>query len=399
MNMPHTRNRPARTPSSRRTIHCARVSVSDFAGGSAEAGTSAKNLFSRESVSAMLHCHGNIAKAFSESRAAHAEESEAALRQIEEDMGKAWEGLGEGWQDLENRLVEIGIVKTASRPQESMVRLNIGGVLVNVRWLVLEGTTLGDLLEDAWDERVPRDEGGRVVIDESPMCVKYLIDVLKRSAGNVRVLEPIPLDEKAHLDYISGILGERLQANCPVPRDELVLPHSKVTTMVVSTGGTVLGHGELLQVMVHARKSSWFPGDPHKLELIYSSSRDGMNAEAFYSRCGGASTSTFTVVSYETETWVNPGGYRQTHGHIVGGFSDVPWTPSSGSVRFIHSANAFIFSLKHDGRDIDPKRYGLRKDHADYAISSGPNLGPSFAGDLSITFAGTDTGGTATIST
>ncbi len=351
------------------------------------------------SVPTIRHCHEKIAKAFSESRVAHAEQNETALRHIREDMDKAWKVLGEGWQDVEERLIEIGIVKAASCPQEFMVSLNIGGVPVHIRRLVLEGQTLGDLFEGVWDERVPRDGVGRIVIDESPMCVKYLIDALKKNAGDVRVLEPYSIDEKGYLDYISGIICcKGPQAISSVPRDELVLPHSKVSMVVPAKGGTVLTELELIQVMIHARKSSWFPGDPHKLELIYSASHSGMDAEAFYSRCGDAAT--FIVVRYRNCQYMN--GCIQKNDHIVGGFSDVPWTPSSGGLELIHSPNAFVFSLKHNAPsgeriDINPKRYDLREGHADYAILRGPNLGPSFgAGDLRITF---DEEGTATMTT
>ena len=338
------------------------------------------------------------AEMFAAVRAAHAEEHEAALRQVGEEMNRAWKDLDEGMQDLEKQLIEIGIVKGASRPQGDMIGLNIGGVPVNVHRVVLEGQTLGDLFESVWDERIPRDDDGRIVIDESPVCVKHIVDTLKKSAGHVRTVEPTPLDEKAHLYYISGVLGSTAPESDSNLRDRMhrVIQPSKVTITVNPEEGSLLTSSELVRLMGHMQKQNWFLGDGHKMHLIYRASRDGMDAEAFHSRCGDASPSTLTLVRHRFRRSTSHYSYHEGResDHVVGGFSDIPWTASADGFKLVHSTNAFIFSLKHEvenerSASFDPKMYDLREGHADYAISTGSTLGPSFGtGDLTITFDG-----------
>ena len=327
---------------------------------------------------------GQMGKAFSECRAAHAEHIDADIRQVGEAMNEGWREIDEGWQNLERRLLATGVVKAASYPEEDIMSLNVGGVPINVRRLVLEGLTLGDLFEGVWDERIPRDAEGRIVVDESPVCVKHLIDTLKKGAGDVRMVDSFAVDETAHLNYISSILGAAPRVESSIQRDDAVLPPSKVPKMIFNTEeSTMLTPTELGQLMGHLLQETTCFQDGGQVELLYSASRDGMNPEAFYSRCGYASPSTLTLVRS-----------KESKGSAIcvcGGFSDVPWTGSPSAIKMIYSDKAFTFfySRGTGGTQKQICIYKLKEGHRDRAILLGPNFGPSFgAGDLNISFDG-----------
>ncbi|CAB1100132.1 unnamed protein product [Ectocarpus sp. CCAP 1310/34] len=143
-------------------------------------------------------------KTFVDSRGAHAEQQEAALKLVEADFRTAWEDLEEGWDHFEEHLIEIGIEKTATCcGEEDMVRRGMVG-----------GQLFGDLFEGVRDERVPRDAAGYVVLGESPACAQHLARMLlARSSVEARVDAPsllgddIPAHDRAYLENVSHALG------------------------------------------------------------------------------------------------------------------------------------------------------------------------------------------------
>ncbi|CAM9619978.1 unnamed protein product [Ectocarpus fasciculatus] len=162
----------------------------------------------------MYHQQAHQGNLFSTVRGAHAEQQEAALRLVEADFRTAWKDLKEESDHFEKHLIEIGIGKSAtSRDEENMVSLNVGGELVHVRRGMFEGQRFGDLFKGVWDERVPRDAAGCMVLDESPACVQHLVRMLLASCLETRLTAPSPLGddlpahERAHLDYVSHVLG------------------------------------------------------------------------------------------------------------------------------------------------------------------------------------------------
>lgn len=112
-------------------------------------------------------------------------------------MGQAWEGIDEGWKDLRQRMSPVGAIDRCDGATKITVRLNVGGSQIDVRRSILDGKlgsastgwTLGDLFGASWDKRLPVDEDGRVVLDESPVAVKHLIHALSNgSSAAVRAL-------------------------------------------------------------------------------------------------------------------------------------------------------------------------------------------------------------------
>ena len=218
----------------------------------------------------MARQHQNEDRTFSVAFDAKMEAIQAAGTQRRKLMRDAWEDIDNGWRALEQRLVGVGIVNSS---EQGMLRLNAGGSHVNVCQSVLRGEgppesrTLASLFEKAWDKRLPRDEDGFIVLDESPTCMKRILHALLAASGtgsgtaNIELLgDSLPPDEMAYLPYMFSALG------LPALRSTVLEPHE-----FGELSATVLG---------------WCPGIPSGLELIYRASRDGRTPQAFHSQCG-----------------------------------------------------------------------------------------------------------------
>lgn len=117
-------------------------------------------------------------------------------------------------------MAEVGMVKPLI-PPKGLLRLNIGGLRVHVGHSVLQAqggkgpysSRLSDLLEYVWDNRLPRDKGNYLVIDESPACVKHLIHKLIKRSGTAMGMpglslgEDLPLDQKPFMAHIARVVG------------------------------------------------------------------------------------------------------------------------------------------------------------------------------------------------
>ncbi|CAM9363092.1 unnamed protein product, partial [Laminaria digitata] len=136
------------------------------------------------------------------------------------DMDAAWATLEEGWKEHNERMVTLEVRPRTN--EEDMLKLNVGGSVVNVRWHLLAETegfkdsVLGALLEGVWGRgRIPRDADGRIVLDESPGCIKHIIHkMLTDRAGSVEVGQPecwsrsaVATDEVPCLIYTTHVMG------------------------------------------------------------------------------------------------------------------------------------------------------------------------------------------------
>lgn len=145
-------------------------------------------------------------------------EAETRLRLRRADFDKAWADLDSQWPGVKQRMSGMGIAKKAPL-DEHTVELNVRGSLVNFRRPLVETQkkgegglrTLAGLFDSVWDERLPRDADGRIVLDESPACVKHLLHKgLKGSeeaSASQAMDEAFPADEKPYLPYVSRTLG------------------------------------------------------------------------------------------------------------------------------------------------------------------------------------------------
>lgn len=190
-----------------------------------------------------------------------------------------WDELGALATTLEQQMREVGITEL-SGSEDEMLPLNVGGSLVNISRsaFALEGSGyLGCLFDSVWDERLPRDADGCIVLDQSPVCTKYVIHILAKasnpaSAGAMLALgDGLAEDEKAFLPDVIRALG--LEGLLPM---STVLERDEFGPMTA----TVLG---------------WCPGKPSGLELVYRASRDGWAPRNFHAHCGGDSPLTVTL--------------------------------------------------------------------------------------------------------
>lgn len=324
----------------------------------------------------MLRTQPNERDIFSASLTASAQETEAALKRRRRDMDQAWDSVENGWKKLEKRMAEVGITRPSSS-SEGMVRLNVGGSHINVHRSVLErkrgfaspAWTLGNLFEARWDARVPRDSDGRIVLDESPVCVKHLVHIL--FPGTHEIEAGLVAEEKPYLPYVAHALGLSTIGMSP-------------TGMSVEGGSAILRPGE--KGPLTAALQGWCPGKPAGLQLLYRASRDGWSTPSFREKCGD-SRSTITL-------------FQVGHGDgasIVGGFSSVSWAvhtissqasfqnypyynngqPSQPSQAILSaseaSRDAFIFMLKNGAAryTFQPTRWTIRpgEKYASKAVS------------------------------
>lgn len=139
---------------------------------------------------------------FTATRCAHLEELEMVLEEREDAMKKEWEEVAQGWEQLEELKTEWGMVRPTF--EDDTLTLNVGGSNVDInradlqRLPVLsEEWKLANLFESGWDERLPRDANGLMVLDESPVCFKHLVYAL----GSVLPTDELPTSPTSPLPW------------------------------------------------------------------------------------------------------------------------------------------------------------------------------------------------------
>ena len=259
----------------------------------------------------------NIRDAFARSADEYALEVMRLLRRRRADMDETWGELEEGWHAHNERMVKLGLSSRTSN--EGAVKLNVGGSDVTVSWHLLaeavgfKDSTLGALLEGTWDEgRIPRDVHGRIVLDESPTCIKDLIHAMitgRSSAGAVGILESasnraVSIDKVQGLIYTAHVMG--LPGYIPAHPDYVK----------INGGSTILEPYEIGQFSATIR--NWVGGSTDEMTLIYRATRDGFDNESFKTRCNEYSPETVSVIRVRS-------GKGNTHeDSVVGSYSVVP---------------------------------------------------------------------------
>ncbi|CAN0503228.1 unnamed protein product, partial [Scytosiphon promiscuus] len=118
--------------------------------------------------------------AFPQSADEYTQPMERVLKRRRADTDEAWDKLKEGCAANKERMARVGLAPRTD--DEGVIKLNVGGSNVNVCWRLLaedeefDDSILGALLDGVWDKgRIPRDADGRIVLDESPTCIKHII--------------------------------------------------------------------------------------------------------------------------------------------------------------------------------------------------------------------------------
>lgn len=310
----------------------------------------------------MHRCNKNEGKQFSAALDATVNETEALLSLRRKQMTEGWDGVDKGWQDLENRMAEVGITKPLVSDGR-IAWLNVGGSLVSGLHSVFEGKKgpapwiLADVLfAGVWDERLPRDSEGLVVLDESPACVKHLIHTSLKSSGKGGDLEgalhddTFAYDEKPNLSHVSRAL------------------QGPVIGMVVTGGSTVFEPNNVDRLTAIIR--GWYPEQqqPNELQLLYRASRHGWTGLSFHDRCGSDNSSTITLFRVKSRG-------SEKRDVIVGGFSSISWTGRG----YHESPGAFLFMLEDGG--VTPSRtvkWSVKDHCTEMAVETSRDGGPAF---------------------
>lgn len=325
--------------------------------------------------------HSNERKAFRRMAKTYTKQLIATLELTNTDIDSQWEALELDRQQHQERLLEIGY--RPNTRDEGVLRMNIGGSPANVhRSLIAKAgreSAFGALVSGVWDKRVPRDSDGRIVLDESPTCLKHIIHTLLNScvtpsvSGGHTSRSAVAADEEAYLMYISHVLG--LSAAIPTFQKRMLVE-----------GGSVIASSPFDIPVWSSVIRGWCPGEFNGLRLLYRASRDGFSSEKFRRAVGGTAT-TITLVQARAPS----GGTESTS--VVGGYSgEASWNSPSAYGGPRRSNSAFIFMLDSPEEGFEPVRWGLKSGSEESAVNccggnSSQYFGPCFGNhDMRVNF-------------
>ncbi|CAN0266589.1 unnamed protein product, partial [Laminaria digitata] len=209
-------------------------------------------------------------------------------------------------------------------------------------------STLGALLEGVWGEgRIPRDAEGRIVLDESPVCMTHIIHNMLSGRATSPVAAGLPesavraaalaTDEAPCLVYTAHVVG--------LPR--CVPPHPHYVSMI--GGSTVLEPFEVAPLGAKIRE--WVGGSTaEQMTLLYRATRDGFDTTSCkppgaYRGDSSSSSRAHTVSLIRVSSGEGNGDVDS----VVGAYSILPWGGGVASKKYSIPKETFVFMLK-DGR-------------------------------------------------
>ncbi|CAM9438483.1 unnamed protein product [Laminaria digitata] len=305
----------------------------------------------------MMHGWLKLRSAFPQSADEYTQPMEPTLQRRRAEMDEAWGKLEEGCAANNERMAEVGLRPRTN--EEGVIKLNVGGSNVTVCWHLLaesegfEDSVLGELLWGVWGkEQIPRDADGRIVLDESPMCIKHIFAQTTRRAINsgrpVRVEVGLPersassamaSDEVPCLMYTAHVMG--LPESMPTY-------HPKYVNM--SGSSTILETFEIAPFGAKIRE--WVGGSAAQMTLIYRATRDGFDAPLVNPKGREDRTHTVSLIRVKRGK-----GDNDDDDSIVGGYSVLPWADGvPGQTEQMVTAESFIFMLKDGsatGKDLN----------------------------------------------
>jgi len=242
-------------------------------------------------------------------------------------MGSLYKDMDESMKQLEKREKEVEkreqewaatvalMEKHASNAKQRII-LDVGGTRFTTTRTTLMSVPNSFfhamLSSPCWQP----DPDGSYFIDRSPKYFGYVLDMLRNG----------------QIDF-SGIRTEKV-AKIHVELDFYQL-FSRVPTSPASTFKPI--GSNLLSLELQKQLMAWL-GENRSCELIYQSSRDGLNPEVFHRMCDDKGP---TVTVY------------QGRGFLFGGYTQVSWNQSGGTVR---DPFAFLFTLSNP-HHVPPCKY------------------------------------------
>eukprot|EP00984_Skeletonema_dohrnii_P003667 scaffold1269_cov72-Skeletonema_dohrnii-CCMP3373.AAC.1 len=209
---------------------------------------------------------------------------------------------------------------------DDLIEINAGGKIIAARRGVLcqlKGTRFEALFSGRWEQKLQRDGSGRIFLDVNGDCFQAIVDWLNMRAisSDDESLQPPTVDKEN-----VGILRHQMElfemnAQFQLPDSNIIKSNIDATTL----------HNWLSE-----------EGCGGNFELLYRSSRDGIENATFHSKCDNKSR---TIAIIQT-----------TEGHVLGGYTSTPWGNNTG-VRVYDcsgsswrpSKGSFLFSLSVSG--------------------------------------------------
>lgn len=194
-------------------------------------------------------------------------EVDVALSRRRHELGQEWNDIGKGWEDLGEIMAHVGINQSSTSDDNGSLCLNVGGSNVSVRRSAFksdDGSFATCILTDlfftaTWDKRLPPDSDCRIVLNESPACVRHMVHTLLKGSGKdsrnlaLDSSDDAPADQQPILSYVSRARG---------------LP--SVSIGITVTGGKSFLPKDTRNVhRLTAMIQGWCPGQPKELNLLY----------------------------------------------------------------------------------------------------------------------------------
>jgi hypothetical protein len=237
---------------------------------------------------------------------------------------------------------------------DDLIEINAGGKIVAAKRGTLtqmEGTKLEALFSGRWDNKLLRDNRGRILLDVNGDCFQAIVDYLNESIISSEDEPPEPpavADENRHI------------LNC---QTELLMKSNGINDI---DSDIIKSENDLKALY------GWLAEDDSggKLKLLYRSSTDDLNNHDFHENCDNKGR---TLVLIKTEEGV------------VGGYTSTSWDQCKEDVE--SDDKAFLFALSGFGIS-SPCKMKLKclNDFALYNSSDyGPYFGKGYNGsDLSV---------------
>ncbi|KAL7544142.1 hypothetical protein ACHAWF_007527 [Thalassiosira exigua] len=276
-----------------------------------------------------------------------------ARASIERDCDAVAAELNERQSLLVERMKKLDEKKGAMASQngnvnasdDDLVEVNAGGKVVTAKRSTLTqqvGTRMEALFSGRWDEKLQRDANGRIFLDVNPKCFRAIVDYLNELAISSKDDPPSPpsvVDEDDHI--LRSQLGLFGLCDQKIKESNIVSDSKEVN-------------------LLH----EWLDEDRSNGEfnLLYQSSRDGLSAANFHSKCDNQGC-TLTVI-------------ETTDGFVLGGYTNTPWASGNESST---ASKSFLFVIS--GSDVTcPCKMKLKSADDGYAVCHNSTYGPTFGG-------------------
>ena len=226
---------------------------------------------------------------------------------------------------------------------DDLIEINAGGRVIAAKRSTLtqlEGTRLAGLFSGRWDKKLQRDSQGRVFLDVNPICFQAIVDYLTEMLISS---EDSPPEEPSVDNEHEYILQQQLK---------IFLQQDRADSNIIEDKAT--------EDQLH----DWLKEDDSdgKLKLLYRGSRDGFEAASFHGKCDGLGP-TLTII-------------KTTSGHILGGYSNIPW--KSGSGEWGEANKAYLFLISGTGVSSPQKMKLKGSNSSRAAIYYSSHYGPTF---------------------